>query len=253
MARHVSATTQPLEFPRWSVCVHSCSVPALPGVSQGSAACLRTAQPPGVPKVACACAFKSSCSVPALPRVSHGGAACLRTQEYPKVAQHASALHSPQEFPRWRVHVHSWLCCHFSLVAAHALTHARAGLLARACTRIRARLRMHTCGHTPTSAEKAPGPRTPRARRRCPTYCPIASPPLSTAHVLQFSGCCAAATARAAPRQSMPTNPSAMGRIPAPTRPAERHDRSYGPRNTGLAMTVKSFFQEEEEASGRLL
>jgi len=38
-----------------------------------------------------------------------------------------------------------------------------------------------------------------------------------------------------------------MGRIPAPTRPVERHDRSYGPRNTGLAMTVKSFFQEEEE------
>ena len=29
----------PQEFPRWRVCVHSCSVPALPGVSQGSAAC----------------------------------------------------------------------------------------------------------------------------------------------------------------------------------------------------------------------
>ena len=44
-----------------------------------------------------------------------------------------------------------------------------------------------------------------------------------------------------------------MGRIPAPTRPVERHDRSYGPRNTGLAMTVKSFFfleeEEEEEES----
>ena len=38
-----------------------------------------------------------------------------------------------------------------------------------------------------------------------------------------------------------------MGRIPAPTRPVERHDRSYGPRNTGLAMTVKSFSSEEEE------
>jgi hypothetical protein len=67
------------------------------------------------------------------------------------------------------------------VVAAHALTHARADLLARACTRIRARLRMHTCGHTPTSAEKAPGPRTPRARRRCPTRSPIAPPPLAMA------------------------------------------------------------------------
>jgi hypothetical protein len=115
VAQHVSALHSPQEFPRWRVHVHSCSVPALPGVSQGSAACLRTAQPPGVPKVACACAFKSSCSVPALPRVSHGGAACLRTQEYPKVAQHVSALHSTRGFPRWRVHVLSWLCCHFSL------------------------------------------------------------------------------------------------------------------------------------------
>ena len=122
----------PQEFQRWNVCVHSCSVPALPGVSQGSAACLRTAQHPGVPKVACACAFLA---------------------------------------------VLSFLL----VVAAHALTHARAGLLARACTRIRARLRMHTCGHTPTSAEKTPGPRTPRARRRCPTRSPIAPPPLAMA------------------------------------------------------------------------
>ena len=65
--------------------------------------------------------------------------------------------------------------------------------------------------------------------------------------MIRFSGCRAAATARAAPRQSMPTNPSAMGRIPAPTRPVERHDRSYGPRNTGLAMTVKSFFERRKK------
>ena len=59
----------PQEFPRWSVCVHSWSVPALPGVSQGSAACLRTAQPPGVPKVACACAFLFRASAPgSIPR-----------------------------------------------------------------------------------------------------------------------------------------------------------------------------------------
>ena len=47
------------------------------------------------------------------PRSSQGGVCacipgpCQRSQECPKVAQHVSALHSPQEFPRWRVHVHS--------------------------------------------------------------------------------------------------------------------------------------------------
>ena len=145
----------PQEFQRWSVCVHSCSVPALPGVSQGSAACLRTAQPPGVPKVACACAFLFRASAPgSIPRwrsmsphpgVSQGSAACLRTAQPPGVPKVACACTF--------LAVLSFLL----VVAAHALTHARASLLARACTRIRARLRMHTCGHTPTSAEKAPG------------------------------------------------------------------------------------------------
>ena len=124
---------------------------------------------------------------------------------------------------------------------------AHAGDRAPALRQDEANARARRRGRTPTPAGGAPGTRCPRARRRRPTHCPIASPPLSTAHVLQFSGCCAAATARAAPRQSMPTNPSAMGRIPAPTRPVERHDRSYGPRNTGLAMTVKRRKEEEEE------
>ena len=69
-----------------------CDQPAPPGAFQGGAACLRhyTA-----------------------PRSSQGGVCacipvpCQRSQECPKVAQHVSALHSPQEFPRWRVHVHS--------------------------------------------------------------------------------------------------------------------------------------------------
>ena len=114
----------PKSIPRWR------SMSPHPGVSQGSAACLRTAQHPGVPKVACACAFLA-------------------------------------------------LLSFLLVVAAHALTHARAGLLARSCTRIRARLRMRTCGHTPTPAEKAPGPRAPHSRRCCPTRDPIAPPTLA--------------------------------------------------------------------------
>ena len=42
-----------------------------------------------------------------------------------------------------------------------------------------------------------------------------------------------------------------MGRIPAPTRPVERHDRSCGPRNTGLAMTVKSFWRRRRRRRRR--
>ena len=206
VAQHVSALHSPQEFPRWRVHVHSCSVPALLGVSQG-------------------------------------GAACLRTQEYPKVAQHASALHSPQEFPRWRVHVHSWLFCHFSLVAAHALTHARADLLARACTRIRARLRMHTCGHTPTSAEKAPGPRTPRARRRCPTRSPIAPLPLAMART------CTRFPAAERRQQHARRKDKARRLTQVPWAESRRPlaqttalPPRMGPERPILAMTVKVFF-----------
>ena len=130
---------------------------------------------------------------------------------------------------------------------------AHAGDRAPAPRQDEANERAHRRGRTPTPAGWAPGTRCPRARCRRPTHCPIASPPQSTAHVIRFSGCRAAATARAAPRQSMPTNPSAMGRIPAPTRPVERHDRSYGPRNTGLAMTVKSFFRRRRRRGGSVL
>jgi len=153
----------PQEFPRWSVCVHSWSVPALPGVSPGSAACLLTAQPPGVPKVACACAFLFRASAPgSIPRwrsmsphpgVSQGSAACLRTAQPPGVPKVACACTF--------LAVLSFLL----VVAAHALTHARAGLLARACTRIRARLRMHTCGtrQRPPRRRPARAPRAPAA------------------------------------------------------------------------------------------
>ena len=183
----------PKSIPRWR------SMSPLPGVSQGSAACLRTAQHPGVPKVACACAFLA---------------------------------------------VLSFLL----VVAAHALTHARAGLLARACTRIRARLRMHTCGHTPTSAEKTPGPRTPRARRRCPTRSPIAPPPLAMARTCTRFPAAERRQQHARRKDKarrLTQVPWAESRRPL-AQPAALPLR-MGPETPTLAMTVKVYFQEAEE------
>ena len=231
----------PQEFPRWSVCVHSWSVPALPGVSPGSAACLRTAQPPGVPKVACACAFLFRASAPgSIPRwrsmsphpgVSQGSAACLRTAQPPGVPKVACACTF--------LAVLSFLL----VVAAHALTHARAGLLARACTRIRARLRMHTCGHTPTSAEKTPGPRTPRARRRCPTRSPIAPPPLAMARTCTRFPAAERRQQHARRKDKarrLTQVPWAESRRPLAQTTALPH--RMGPERPMLAMTVKVFF-----------
>ena len=187
MARHVSATTQPLEFPRWSVCVHSCSVPALPGVSQGSAACLRTAQPPGVPKVACACAFLFRASAPgSIPRwrsmsphpgVSQGSAACLRTAQPPGVPKVACACTF--------LAVLSFLL----VVAAHALTHARG--LARALLYANTRAPAHAHMRPPANVRRE-GARPAHPAR--PPLLPHPRPNRASdaghgAHVHRISGC----------------------------------------------------------------
>ena len=187
MARHVSATTQPLEFPRWSVCVHSCSVPALPGVSQGSAACLRTAQPPGVPKVACACAFLFRASAPgSIPRwrsmsphpgVSQGSAACLRTAQPPGVPKVACACTF--------LAVLSFLlgCC----ARAHPCTRGLARALMQANTRVPAHAHMRPYANTRRGgarpARPAPPPLLPHPRP------PRASDAGHGAHVHRISGC----------------------------------------------------------------
>ena len=134
------------------------------------------------------------------------------------------------------------------VVAAHALTHARASLLARACTRIRARLRMHTCGHTPTSAEKAPGPRAPRSRRCCPTRDPIAPPTL--AMVRTCTGFPAAERRQQHARRKdkarrLTQVPWAESRRPLAQTTALPH--RMGPERPILAMIVKVFFQEGKE------
>ena len=177
----------PQEFPRWSVCVHSCSVPALPGVSQGSAACLRTAQPPGVPKVACACAFLFRASAPGsiprwrsmspLPGVSQGSAACLRPAQPPGVPKVACA-------------------CTFLAVLSFLL-----GCCARAhpCTRGLARARMQANTRVPAHAHMRPYANTRRggarpARPALPPLLPHPRPHRASdaghgAHVHRISGC----------------------------------------------------------------
>ena len=87
-------------------------------------------------------------------------------------------------------------------------------LLACACTC--AVTRQHPPGGRPARAPRAPAAAAPPRLHRASSAGP-------GAHVHQISGRCEATTARAAPRQSTRTNPSAMGRIPAPTRPAN-HD-----------------------------
>ena len=148
-----------------------------------------------------------------------------------------------------RVPVRRWLCWHCSLwLLRHALTHARAGLHARACRRIRARLRMRTCGHTPTPAGEAPGPRAPRSRRCCPTRDPIAPPTL--AMVRTCTGFPAAERRQQHARRQgkarrLTQVPWAESRRPL-AQPAALPPR-MGPERPILAMTVKVFFQEEEE------
>ena len=137
----------------------------------------------------------------------------------------------------------------FSGARAHPCT----GLHARACRRIRACLRMRTCGHTPTPAGEAPGPRAPRPRRCCPTRDPLAPPTL--AMVRTCTGFPAAERRQQHARRQgkirrLTQVPWAESRRPL-AQPAALPHR-MGPETPILAMTVKVFFQEEEEEEGLL-
>ena len=163
-------------------------------------------------------------------------------------------MHGPRA-PRAR---RRWLCWQCSLWLLRARAHPRTGLHARACRRtracahaatrlharacrqIRARLRMRTCGHTPTPAGEAPGPRAPRSRRCCPTRDPIAPPTL--AMVRTCTGFPAAERRQQHARRQgkarrLTQVPWAESRRPL-AQPAALPPR-MGPKRPIIAMTVK--------------
>ena len=154
-------------------------------------------------------------------------------------------MHGPRA-PRAR---RRWLCWQCSLWLLRARAHPCTGLHARACRRIRARLRMRTCGHTPTPAGEAPGPRAPRSRRCCPTRDPIAPPTL--AMVRTCTGFPAAERRQQHARRQgkarrLTQVPWAESRRPL-AQPAALL-ASYGPERPILAMTVKVFFRRRRRS-----
>jgi len=107
---------------------------------------------------------------------------------------------------------------------------------------------MRTCGHTPTPAGEAPGPRAPRPRRCCPTRDPIAPPTL--AMVRTCTGFPAAERRQQHARRQgkarrLTQVPWAESRRPL-AQPAALPPR-MGPKRPIIAMTVKVFFSQEEE------
>ena len=151
-------------------------------------------------------------------------------------------MHGPRA-PRAR---RRWLCWQCSSWLLRARAHPCTGLHARACRRIRVCLRMRTCGHTPTPAGEAPGPRAPRPRRCCPTRDPLAPPTL--AMVRTCTGFPAAERRQQHARRQgkarrLTQVPWAESRRPL-AQPAALSPR-MGPERPILAMTVKVFLEEE--------